>query len=69
MRTADRPDRSAIGRVITHVHRYPLDGTLPPVQAADDAAKAYWHPLNDLRRDRFHEDHYHLIRDGLAEDL
>ena len=28
----------------------------------------YWHPLNDLRRDRFHEDHYHLIRDGLAED-
>ena len=68
VRTADRPDRSAIGRVITHVHRYHLDGTLPPVQAADDAAKAYWHPLNDLHRDRFHEDHYHLIRDGLAED-
>ena len=36
--------------------------------SADDAAKAYWHPLNDLHRDRFHEDHYHLIRDGLAED-
>ena len=68
VRTADRPDRSAIGRVITHVHRYHLDGTLPPVQAADDAAKAYWHPLDDLRRDRFHEDHYHLIRDGLAEE-
>ena len=68
VRTADRPDRSAIGRVITHVHRYHLDGTLPPVQAADDAAKAYWHPLDDLHRDRFHEDHYHLIRDGFAEE-
>lgn len=67
VRTADRPDRSAIGRVITHVHRYHLDGTLPPVQAADDAAKACWYPLTALRRDCFHDDHYHLIRDALAQ--
>lgn len=61
---ADKPDRSAIGRVITHLHVIPLDGDPPAVRGMDDAARAFWLPLAELRRDRFHDDHYYLIRDN-----
>jgi len=64
--TADKPDRSAIGRVITHLHIIRLDGEPPAVKGMDDAARAFWLPLAELRRDRFHDDHYYLIRDNLC---
>ena len=64
--TADKPDRSAIGRVITHLHVIHLDGEPPAVKGMDDAAAAFWLPLADLRRDHFHDDHYYLIRDNLC---
>ena len=62
--TADKPDRSAIGRVITHLHIIHLDGEPPAVKGMDDAAAAFWLPLSELRRDRFHDDHYYLIQDN-----
>lgn len=61
---ADKPDRSAIGRVITHLHVIPLDGDPPSVKGMDDAARAFWLPLAGLHRDRFHDDHYYLIKDN-----
>ena len=61
--TADKPDRSAIGRVITQLHIIRLDGEPPAVKGMDDAAAAFWLPLTELRREQFHDDHYYLIRD------
>ena len=61
--TADKPDRSAIGRVITQLHIIRLDGEPPAVKGMDDAAAAFWLPLTELRRAQFHDDHYYLIRD------
>ncbi|UJF25020.1 bifunctional nicotinamide-nucleotide adenylyltransferase/Nudix hydroxylase [Suttonella sp. R2A3] len=59
----DRPDRSARGRTITHVHSYSLDDDVcPEVQAADDAAEARWIPLAELKRSQCFEDHYSIIQ-------
>ncbi len=70
-RVFDEPNRSSRGRTITHgflVHlrnetalpalRKPK---LPEVQAADDAEKAQWWPLADIRRDMMFEDHFDII--------
>ena len=50
--------------MITHLHVIHLDGEPPAVKGMDDAAAAFWLPLADLRRDRFHDDHYYLIQDN-----
>ncbi|MDO4644127.1 MAG: bifunctional nicotinamide-nucleotide adenylyltransferase/Nudix hydroxylase [Cardiobacteriaceae bacterium] len=66
VRVADKPDRSAIGRVITHLHIFLLSvAILPEVRGTDDAAKAFWLPIDQLRRGQFHDDHYYLISDAL----
>ena len=57
-----KPDRSARGRTITHVHRIVLAGeTLPDVCAADDAAEAKWVALAALDPRVCFEDHYSII--------
>lgn len=65
----DAPERSARGRIITQVFYFhlPDDIELPSAQAADDAAKAFWQPLNALDPRRFHDDHFHIIRDMLRK--
>lgn len=58
----DRPDRSARGRTVTHAALIELPaGPLPPVKGGDDAAKARWVPINEVREDQMFEDHFHVI--------
>lgn len=63
----DRPDRSARGRTITHAYLIELPpGPLPAVKGSDDAAKAFWIPLSEVREDQMFEDHYHVIQDLIS---
>ena len=59
----DDPHRSTIGRVITHAAHFKLTGDLklPKVKGADDAVKAAWIPVSDLREDMMFDDHYFMI--------
>jgi len=59
----DDPHRSTIGRVITHAFHFKLadDVVLPKVKGADDAEKAKWVPISELREDQFFDDHFHII--------
>jgi bifunctional NMN adenylyltransferase/nudix hydrolase len=66
----DYPDRSNIGRVITHAGLFILNlDAPPPIQAHDDAAQVFWHPIANLSaiQDQFHDDHYQIIRDILDQ--
>lgn len=64
----DRPDRSSRGRTITHAFLIHLpDGTLPAVKGSDDARKAMWVKLSDVREDECFEDHYHIIQDLIGK--
>lgn len=60
----DDPYRSNIGRVITFAAHIKLaDATsLPKVKGADDAEKAKWIPIGDLREDQLFDDHFHIIQ-------
>jgi bifunctional NMN adenylyltransferase/nudix hydrolase len=60
----DAIDRSPRGRIITHASLIMIesDGTLPKVKGADDAEKAKWIPLNDVRSDMCFEDHFEIIQ-------
>lgn len=59
----DKPDRSIRGRTITHAFHIDLGffPELPVVKGGDDAAKAKWVPLGEVKRDRMFEDHAHII--------
>lgn len=59
----DDPKRSSRGRTITHAFLIRLrdDVTLPKVKGADDAEKAKWVPIAQLKEEDFFEDHYHII--------
>lgn len=61
----DAPDRSLRGRTITHAYLFKLDDELPlpRVKGADDAAKAWWFPISQLKemRDKMFEDHYAIV--------
>lgn len=59
----DDPHRSTIGRVITYAAHIKLadDVKLPKVKGADDAEKAIWLPIGDMKEDMFFDDHYHLV--------
>lgn len=61
--TFDDPYRSTIGRVITQAYHIKLadDVTLPKVKGSDDAEKAKWVPINELREEDFFDDHYHIV--------
>jgi bifunctional NMN adenylyltransferase/nudix hydrolase len=62
--TFDDPYRSTIGRVITKAYHFKLadDVTLPRVKGADDAEKAKWVPISELREEDFFDDHYFIIQ-------
>lgn len=60
----DAVERSERGRTISTAFLFDLGmGPLPKVKGGDDAAKAFWIPLNELysRQEEFFEDHYHII--------
>jgi bifunctional NMN adenylyltransferase/nudix hydrolase len=64
----DDPYRSARGRTITHASLIKLkdDVILPKVKGGDDAEKARWVPIAQLRRQDFFEDHYDILMNLVA---
>lgn len=61
--TFDEPYRSTLGRVITKAYHFKLadDVALPKVKGSDDAEKAKWVPISELREQEFFDDHYFII--------
>ena len=59
----DAVDRSPRGRIITHAFLIMLgsESLLPKVKGADDAEKAKWIPLADVRSETCFEDHWEII--------
>lgn len=62
-RPFDDPHRSLRGRTITTAfHMRLMDREdLPKIKGSDDAAKARWVPLADVRRSEMYEDHYDIV--------
>jgi bifunctional NMN adenylyltransferase/nudix hydrolase len=61
-RVFDAIDRSARGRIITHCFVIELpDGELPRVKGMDDAEKARWVPIAEVKSEECFEDHYEMI--------
>lgn len=62
-RVFDDPHRSSRGRTITHAYliHLPADIELPRVKGSDDAAKARWVPLAEVKRNMMYEDHKDVI--------
>jgi bifunctional NMN adenylyltransferase/nudix hydrolase len=66
-RVFDAIDRSARGRTITHAFHIQLpDGELPKVKGQDDAEKARWVPIAEVRSEECFEDHYEIIQHFLG---
>ena len=61
--TFDDPYRSTLGRVITKAYHFKLpdDITLPKVKGADDAEKAKFIPISELREDQMFDDHHAIV--------
>ena len=58
----DAIDRSPRGRIITHAFHIQLpDGELPKVKGSDDAEKARWVPIAEVKSEECFEDHYEII--------
>lgn len=58
----DAIDRSPRGRIITHAFYIQLpDGELPKVKGSDDAEKARWVPIAEVRSEECFEDHYEIL--------
>jgi bifunctional NMN adenylyltransferase/nudix hydrolase len=63
----DAVDRSPRGRIITHAFFIQLpDGELPRVKGSDDAEKARWVPIAEVRSEECFEDHYEIIQHFLG---
>lgn len=59
----DQIDRSARGRTITHAFHLQLgDGIPPKVRGQDDAEKAAWVHVADIRPEEMFEDHFSIIQ-------
>ena len=62
-RVFDAVDRSPRGRIITHAFYILLpDGELPRVKGSDDAEKARWVPIAEVRSEDCFEDHYEILQ-------
>lgn len=60
----DAIDRSPRGRIITHAFLIQLpDGELPKVKGSDDALKAKWIPISEVKSEECFEDHFEIIND------
>jgi bifunctional NMN adenylyltransferase/nudix hydrolase len=59
----DDPHRSNIGRVITYAAHIKLADatTLPKVKGSDDAEKAVWLPIGEIKEDMLFDDHFHIL--------
>jgi bifunctional NMN adenylyltransferase/nudix hydrolase len=59
----DDPFRSNIGRVITYAAHIKLqdDTKLPKVKGSDDAEKAVWLPIGEVKEEMFFDDHFAII--------
>jgi bifunctional NMN adenylyltransferase/nudix hydrolase len=59
----DDPNRSMRGRTITHAYHIalPHNTELPYVKGSDDADKAKWWPLSEVKREMMYEDHLDII--------
>jgi len=63
----DAVDRSPRGRIITHAFYIQLpDGELPKVKGADDAEKARWVPIAEVKSEECFEDHYEILQHFLG---
>lgn len=63
----DAVDRSPRGRIITHAFHIELpDGELPKVKGSDDAEKARWVPIAEVRSEECFEDHYEILQHFLG---
>jgi bifunctional NMN adenylyltransferase/nudix hydrolase len=51
------------GRTITHAYHIalPHNTELPYVKGSDDADKAKWWPLSEVKREMMYEDHLDII--------
>ena len=59
----DAIDRSPRGRIITHAFHIVLpDGELPKVKGSDDAEKARWVPIAEVKSEDCFEDHYEILQ-------
>ncbi len=66
-RVFDAIDRSPRGRIITHAFHIQLpDGDLPKVKGSDDADKARWVPIAEVRSEECFEDHYEILQHFLG---
>ncbi|MCF6807869.1 bifunctional nicotinamide-nucleotide adenylyltransferase/Nudix hydroxylase [Thiotrichales bacterium 19S9-12] len=66
----DHPERSLLGRVISHVGVILLEtDRLPGIMASDDAKEAKWVAVNHLYKlqSQFFDDHYQIIRSILIK--
>ena len=63
----DAIDRSPRGRIITHAFHIELpDGELPKVKGMDDAEKARWVPIAEVKSEECFEDHYEILQHFLG---
>jgi len=63
----DAIGRSPRGRIITHASKIVLpDGPLPKVKGSDDAEKAKWVPICELKSEECFEDHHEIIANMLG---
>jgi bifunctional NMN adenylyltransferase/nudix hydrolase len=67
----DHPDRDLRGRTITEAFLFELtggDGTLPRVKGSDDARKAKWFKLSEIKDmgEHLYGDHQHIIETMVA---
>ena len=67
-RVFEDPYRSQRGRTVTTAHLINLrdQELLPKIKGGDDAAKAQWVPLGNLKREVMFEDHYDIIESMVA---
>jgi bifunctional NMN adenylyltransferase/nudix hydrolase len=66
-RVFDAIDRSPRGRIITHAFHIQLpDGDLPKIKGSDDADKARWVPIAEVKSEECFEDHYEIIQHFLG---